>query len=321
MIMYNFVTLFDINFINQGVTLYDSLVKNCKNFILYTVCFDDKTFEILSKMNYTNLKPISLNDFESNYPELKNVKHTRKVGEYCWTSTAFTIKYCLEVLKLANVTYLDSDLYFLQSPEVIFNTIPSDKNIAITKHNYSERHKINEKQSGTYCVQFMYFSNNESAKIVLNKWADQCIDWCYNYYDEQNDRFGDQKYLDNWHNYENVYVVENIAFAAGPWNMDKIAHISNEIVFYHFHDFKTIKNTLDLNRLAFMFHKKHKFFFSLYVIYIKNIIKTNNTICANYQITKLKINIFIVKLYLKSYNFIFFTKKIINRIFKLLNIK
>lgn len=96
---------------------------------------------------------------------------------------------------------------------------------------------------------------------MLNKWTDQCLEWCHDYYDEVNDRFGDQKYLDGWETYSNVYIPSNASFAAGPWNIDRIVSNGNfnDIIFYHFHDFKIKNDFIDIKRL--LVYSKNDIFF------------------------------------------------------------
>ena len=48
----NFCTLFDSNYLLKGLSLYESLVKQCKSdFHLYVFLFDDKSYDIMKKLN------------------------------------------------------------------------------------------------------------------------------------------------------------------------------------------------------------------------------------------------------------------------------
>ena len=86
---YNFCTLFDSYYLTRGIALYQSLEKNCKDFHLYVYAFDEKSYEVLTSLNYSNATIISLKEFESE--ELLGVKSDRTIAEYCWTCTASTI--------------------------------------------------------------------------------------------------------------------------------------------------------------------------------------------------------------------------------------
>ena len=69
----NFVTIFNRDFLPQGLNLYDSLKKNSKDFFLWVLCVDKETEVILKKLNKTNLKIISVNDYENDVLEIKQI--------------------------------------------------------------------------------------------------------------------------------------------------------------------------------------------------------------------------------------------------------
>ena len=95
--MLNFCTLFDINFISQGLSMYESLKEHCKNdFTLYIFAFCDESYKLLKDLNLDNVKIISLSELENGVPALKEVKSNRTKGEYCWTCGSASIKYCIE---------------------------------------------------------------------------------------------------------------------------------------------------------------------------------------------------------------------------------
>jgi hypothetical protein len=91
--MLNFCTLFDINFLPRGLTLYSSLKKHMNEFQLFIFAFDDKTEIILKELNLENITVISLKKFEDN--KLLNIKPQRSPLEYCWTCTPSVILYVL----------------------------------------------------------------------------------------------------------------------------------------------------------------------------------------------------------------------------------
>ncbi|MGZ4043673.1 MAG: glycosyl transferase, partial [Bacteroidia bacterium] len=90
--------------------MYNSLQQVTKDFNLYVVCFDDATFEILSGLNYRNLIPVSLKQFEDE--AMLQIKPNRTAAEYCWTCSASVIWFCMNNFKLPNCAYLDADMYF-----------------------------------------------------------------------------------------------------------------------------------------------------------------------------------------------------------------
>ena len=113
-----FVTLFDINYLPQGLALYKSLISKGQNFNLYVLCLDSKTFNILNEQKNKNIILLKLNEFETE--ELKEKSRTK--GEYAWTLTPWSIQFVFNAdPQLKRVTYLDADLFFIKNPKEIFD--------------------------------------------------------------------------------------------------------------------------------------------------------------------------------------------------------
>lgn len=245
---YNFCTLFDSNYLSRGVALYRSLEKHCENFHLYIFAFDSISYHLLKKLNFQKATIISLSEFEDE--KLLEVKPTRSVAEYCWTSTSSTILYVLENFDVDNCTYIDADIYFYSSPKPIFDEL-GDKSILITEHRYSPQYN-KELKAGKYCVQFVTFKKDDNGLKALKWWRDRCLEWCYARYEDG--KFGDQLYLDDWtERFEGVHVMKHLGGGLAAWNVqqyffkkvdEKIfgKEISTgnefEVIFYHFHYLK-----------------------------------------------------------------------------------
>lgn len=245
--MLNFCTLFDFNYLPRGLALYSSLKQNFDNFHLYIFAFDDKTEIILKKLNLSNITVITLKEFEDK--TLKNIKSQRSSVEYFWTCTPSTILYVLNNFQVESCTYLDADIFFFSSPEVLLNELEKDESVIITKHRFTNIYMIHEKISGIYCVQFVTFKNDNNGLKTLMWWRNACNNWCYN--KPEKDRFGDQKYLDDWPvRFKGIHVLNHLGGGVAPWNVqqyeiksvdkklygtEKSTGINFEVVFYHFH--------------------------------------------------------------------------------------
>lgn len=255
--MLNFCTLFDINFISQGLSMYESLKEHCKNdFTLYIFAFCDESYNLLKELNFKNVKVISLSELEEGIPALLTAKNNRTKGEYCWTCGSASIKYCIEQFNLDQCTYLDADIYFYSDPKVLLDEM-EDKSVLITEHRYTPKYDQTN-TSGKYCVQFVSFKNDEKGMRVLNWWVDRCIEWCYAKCEDG--KFGDQKYLDDWaERFEGVHVLEHLGGGVAPWNVQQYNFDTNNdeiylncngkncnipLIFYHYHDIKILKNGL-----------------------------------------------------------------------------
>lgn len=296
-----FCTLFDSNYLTRGLALYNSLEKHCKDFHLYIFAFDDKALNILKSLQLPKATIISLKEFEDE--ELLSVKPTRTIAEYCWTATSSTILYVIKKFNVESCTYLDADLFFYSSPEVIFEEMGKNS-ILITEHRYSPQYN-KEVKSGKYCVQFITFKNDERGLKALQWWRDRCIEWCYNRYEDG--KFGDQLYLDDWlDRFEGVHVLQNHGGGIASWNVQRynfarendkiigtekgIGRAKNaleqnshkfEVIFYHFHYLRFYTNNkIELGR-RFLSIDVLEIFYKPYIKYLdelkQQIFKINNS--------------------------------------------
>ena len=237
--MYNYCTLFDSNYLTHGLAMYESLKQHSESFHLYIFAFDDRSFKLLNKMKLEHVTVISLSDFEDE--ELLKVKDERSAGEYCWTCTPSTIKYCIEKYNLESCTYLDADLYFFNNPSVLIEEMENNS-VLITEHRYTPEYDQSS-TSGIYCVQFMTFKNDENGMKVLNWWRDACNEWCFARHEDG--KFGDQKYLDDWTTrFEGVHKLQNLGGGVAPWNVQQydLTDINFKLIFYHFHNYKILED-------------------------------------------------------------------------------
>lgn len=231
-----FATLFNSYYLPKGIAMIESLSQHCDNFHLYVFAYDEKCYAYLQKQNYPNITVLSLSHLEQHFPQLLDVKPSRTFAEYCWTTTAFTIKYCLENYNIDHCSYIDADLYFFSNPRVLVEEM-GENDILITEHRYAPQYD-QSRTSGKYCVQFLTFKNNENGMNVIDWWKDACYEWCYSRY--ENGKFGDQKYLDDWTTrFIGVHVLQNLGGGLAPWNVAQYDLSQIESVFYHFHYFRS----------------------------------------------------------------------------------
>ncbi len=271
--------------------MYYSLEKHCSNFHLYIFAFNNLSYRILTEANLKHATIISLTDFENE--ALLEVKPTRSVAEYCWTCTPSTIHYVLSNYEVDNCTYLDADLLFYSSPQVLFDELTADKNVIITEHRYAKSTELYEQnRGGRFCVQFVTFTNKPNSLAVLETWKNQCLEWCYARYEDG--KFGDQKYLDVWpEKYGNVHILEHLGGGLAPWNANNYAYEKGDklfvkekagqnrfpLVFYHFHYVHIMQNLqTDIGwHIIPSIIKKH-----IYAPYIKQLLAIETELKRNY---------------------------------------
>lgn len=252
-------TLFDHNYLDKGLVMYESLEKVCDEFELFVLCMSERCYEILTDLKYAHLKPIKLEDFEDE--ELLRIKPTRGVGEYCWTCSSSLIRYVLKTYQPEYCAYIDSDLYFYSDPKVVVEEMKQKgASVQITGHRFDKDLKSKEKIVGKYCVEYNTFKNDAKALSLLEVWRNQCIERCS--IDGDGIHWGDQKYLDNWcQDYDFVIETSNLGMGVAPWNIAQYCLIDNKkdiilecnnlklpLVFYHFQELKYLdKRTVRLN--------------------------------------------------------------------------
>lgn len=240
-----FCTLFDSRYLSRGIAMYESLCNHCQNFHLYVFAFNELCLNTLQSLNFDKMTVISLSDFEDD--NLLRVKQRRSRNEYCWTCSSSTVLYVLDHYNADHCIYIDADLFFYNSPQILLDEMEDNESVLITPHNYTKKYDQGSK-TGIYCVQFVYFKNDIQGRKVLNWWRSACLDWCYDRF--ENGRFGDQKYLDDWPiRFKGVHVLKHLGTVA-PWNMQQYEIEQNgkqfigtelvsqkkfEVVFYHYH--------------------------------------------------------------------------------------
>lgn len=247
-----FTTLFNSSYLCKGLAMYESLEAVCDLFHIYIFAYDESSYQYLCNQKYSNATIISLDNLENYFPELLTVKKQRTLAEYCWTTTSYTILYCIKNYNINTCTYLDADLFFFSNPRVLIDELKYN-DVIISSHNYTPIYD-QSKISGKYCVQFMTFRNNENGLLILDWWRERCLEWCYNRFEDG--KFGDQKYLDDWTTrFNGVHVLQNIGGGLAPWNIQqyniykssylkgetKVDRISFDCIFYHFHYFRYSK--------------------------------------------------------------------------------
>ncbi len=253
--MRNFGTLFNINYLNRGLALLESLRRNEAPFNLYVLCLDDQTHEYLLQNEVSGVTPIKLQEIEQYFPELLKARSNRSLVEYFFTLSPALPLYILEKYGISQITTLDADIYIYDSLDPVFDEMGSDS-ILISPHKFSGELRYKEIY-GLYNVSFQSFKNDDIGLSCLKDWLKNCVEWCY---DELRDgKFADQLYLNSWvEKYQNVCVIQHPGAAVAPWNLSdyslsmngKKLYIEDKpLLFYHFHGVKFITKHIALHNL------------------------------------------------------------------------
>lgn len=248
-----YVTYFDKNYLAKGLTLITSLQEHDPGCRVDVVCLDKETRQALLRLNMPGVRPVDIALIEKNDPELNKVKGERPLVEYYWSLTPAVVLRLLEDMPQGEVlTYVDADLYFLASPQPIFDEMEK-ADVLIHGHNFSDDLQYLEK-FGLYNVGLMCFRASEEGFKVLRWWRKKCPEWCGNYIDEDPEggtRFGDQKYLERFANISSaVRVCGHPGVGVAPWNHTKFPLTRNPagqlcvagqpVIMYHYHSFAVL---------------------------------------------------------------------------------
>lgn len=279
-------TLYNSLYLDKGLVLYDSLRDCAKDFKLYVLCMDDKCYEVLKSLDYPEIIPIKLEEFEGD--ELLSIKSERKLGEYFWTCSSWLIGYVLEHYQECKCTYIDADMYFYQNPVVLLKEMDKHSaSVMVVGHRfYPMLQKEKTRLVGKYCVEFNAFKNEPNSLSLLNLWKSQVIKRCS--LDGDGIHWGDQKYLDSWVD-DFDFVIETINMGAGiaPWNISQyklkeLSQIDNNIVvkkgrnnynvvFYHFENIQYIDNHTVRANLECYWGIDRKLIETLYIPYLQRL--------------------------------------------------
>jgi hypothetical protein len=242
----HFCTYFDRNYLTRAVALHQSLVRHCSAFTLWALCLDEDAYEAVSALGFDSLRPIRLGDLEASDLALRDAKGNRSAVEYYFTlSPALPLSLLDWVPSIDAITYLDSDLLFYSSPQQVFDELGSGS-VAIVPHRFPPDLK-ELSVHGTFNVAWVTFRNDPAGRAVLERWHQQCIEWCLDQVD--GGKFADQGYLNEWPGLPGVRIIEHPGVDLAPWNfmqygidlnVDPPTVDGRPLVFYHFQGFKSV---------------------------------------------------------------------------------
>lgn len=239
---YAFCTIASKKFVARTIALYKSIQKQTNSFHMWICCMDDTAYSVLSAFKLDNATLVGVTEIET--AEVKKTKPSKKLHEYCWTLKPLLCKYVFDHFNVTRLLYCDSDMYFFSHPKVIHDAwrgYETFMNLQLGTPELEHKH-------GMYQAGLIGFTKASESLKILNWWAKQCTDWCY---DEHTDpeRWGDQKYLTRIPNlFCSIKVNDQYSMLAAPWNIvmnnvhklqircdDSELRIGNEkLVCYHF---------------------------------------------------------------------------------------
>jgi len=287
--MYHFCTLFDHNYLTRALVLFDSLLEQTRDFVLHAVCTSDEAYKEISRISasYPQIKAIHLRQLEALYPELLQAKSNRSIYEYYFTLSPAIPHHLLTTGVTELITYLDADLCFYDHPKKLYDEL-GEGSILVTEHRFSDN-LPHLKKYGRFNVQYQSFRLDEQGMACLERWRQQCLDWCYDRIEGA--KFADQGYLTEWPDlYSNLVISQNQSAGIALWNVSE-ANISirsghfyisdNPLVFFHFHSFKHLyKDRFVCDFFEYKVKSAQPNLRAVYIDYLKRL----NEIAGKYQV-------------------------------------
>jgi len=245
--MHLYCTMFDRNYVTRGLALHGSLLRHRKEFRLVVLCLDRTAYEILTSLALQNMEPISLSSLEESDPELKLTRSQRTAVEYYFSCKPVLLKFIAErYADTQRITYLDSDLFYFSDPGSLEREY-TDASVALTPHRFPPR-LAGRNQYGRFNAGWVSVSCGEEGRRFIDWWRARCLEWCG--LDVQEDRFGDQKYLDRVPMlFSRVAVLDHVGANLAPWNLEGLDIHRGEsgvvvegkpLVFFHFHGMRRV---------------------------------------------------------------------------------
>jgi hypothetical protein len=237
-----YCTYFDHNYLSRGLALYRSLQRHAPGSRLWVLCLSEASHQTLVALDLPDIVPVRLADFEAADPEVAATRAHRSTIEYYFTCTPAWMLFVLAREADAEwVTYLDGDLFFFESPGIIYEEL-DDASVAIIPHRYPPE-LARLRKFGTFNVGWVGARNGPEGIVVIQWWRERCIEWCHDVVD--GDRFADQGYLDSFPRlFSRVRIIENIGANLAPWNIGNyridfcgdrvLIDADHPLVFFHF---------------------------------------------------------------------------------------
>jgi hypothetical protein len=230
------------------MALIESIRRQDASSKIFVLALDNKVHPIISSLKLENVQVFSQREIEDYEPKLLEKKIHRSRMEYIFTLTPILLKFVLRFEpEVKAVVYLDSDLYFFGSPNLVIEAL-GDADVGIIPHRYEPKIRQKLQKFGTYNVGWVAFQRSGNGVACLEYWAESCLSWCKD--KPESGKYADQGYLDNFQLlFPSVKVLAQSEFNLAPWNTGNtqleffrgnLKADGRDLVFFHFHGLKKV---------------------------------------------------------------------------------
>src|ERR1700734_3276955 len=122
--MVELLSMTDLRFTPQALTLHGSLMDRARSFRLTVLCMDAASLRLLRRRDLDHVELLELVDLERSDSSLAATRSRGTWTEYCWTVTPAL---CCHVLDRAAagtvITWVDADIEFVRDPAVLVDEL------------------------------------------------------------------------------------------------------------------------------------------------------------------------------------------------------
>lgn len=253
--MKNFCSVADFNFLDRVTALNTSLKKYSDDYVLHLLCLDKKIYE---KVEEPNIRKYLIDDLvvadkllansQNNEPSKEALINTdfsqekAKKLQFIWSLSAYFSWYCLEHLDIEDILYIDSDIYFFNNWNSIYENI-KEHSVGIVEH----RCPYNP-DNGKFNVGIVYFKNDLEGYKCCTSWKNWLLLNDHQFY-KSHGTCGDQKYLELFPQlFSGVVILDEFIGHLAPWNYAHHSYGNNKkilwnnkeqkLLYCHFSNFK-----------------------------------------------------------------------------------
>lgn len=236
--MMHYCSIVNEQYIERALALWRSLQTHCYPFCWWVMALDQTTLDTLEPL--ANAVVIPFGSYSTRgisiTPALEEARTRLQENVFIWACKPTWLLYLLNIVQMTQLIYVDSDCYFFNSPETMYQEI-GDVPIALTPHRFSPKqgHFV---VNGRFNGGFIYLCNQPYVQSCLKQWSTICIK-------HQNGRHTEQRHLDTWPINYGAYPIEHKGVNLAPWNQadqyvytlrDGQIYVDDDpLVFYHFH--------------------------------------------------------------------------------------
>jgi hypothetical protein len=259
--LHAYCTYFDSGYLSRGLALIESLRDNGENSPVWVLCLDDAAKSYLDAADLAGVFTLTMTDVEAAEPLLAPLKASRSRMEYIFTSTPLLMRWVMNQQRDEGsvVVYLDSDLYFYDSPDLVLDALGTGS-IGIIEHKYPERVASRLAKYGRFNVGWVGIRADNAGRECVDWWASSTLAWCFD--KPEDGKYADQGYLDQFPElFDGVVVLPSRGFNLAPWNTaghalavrdsEVVVDETDPLVFFHFHGLRRVGNWYVSSQLVY----------------------------------------------------------------------